>query len=181
MAGKRDELAELRARIAQLELRNSHLEQEIQGLHAATAQARPLLDDTDRLASLAAEARRQNESTAAAVETMRGLTAAAGIGQPRFEAKFGMIYQTTTTGYVSVNFGITESLVSVGLGMSGYATDIVTILVGTSSPPTQLVAKTNSRNHECDYAGAIIRAGEYWVALAEHGGAAYRCIFTPLT
>jgi hypothetical protein len=163
MVGKRGELAELRARIAPLEW-------EMQQLNAATAMARPLLDDAHRLTSLAAEARRLSESTAAAVQTMRALTAAAGIGRPRFAAKFGAIYQATTTGYLSVNFGLTGSGV----------TDVIEIFVDTSSPPTELVAKTNSANHGCDYAGTIVRAGEYSMVRAERGGSGYRCIFTPL-
>jgi hypothetical protein len=156
MAGRRDELAALRARV-------DRLEQELERLHAATDMARPLLDDARRLADLADEARRCGDSAAAAVDTMRAMTAAAGIGQPRLSAQLNMIYQAKTTGYVWLFF-------------VGGVTEPAEILVGTTRPPTQSVAKALSGT----YAGTIVRAGEYWTARTNNKNAGYRCIFSPL-
>lgn len=156
MAGRRDELAALRARVDQLE-------REVERLHAATDMARPLLDDAGRLADLADEARRCGDSAAAAVDTMRALTAAAGIGQPRIRAQLNTIYQAKTTGYVWLFF-------------VGGVTEPAEILVGTKRPPTESVATALSGA----YAGAIVRAGEYWMARAKNRNAGYRCIFSPL-
>ena len=156
MSGRRDELAVLRARL-------DHLEQEVERLHAATDIARPFLDDARRLAEWADEARRYGESAAAAVDTIRALTAAAGIGQPRIRAQLNTIYLAKTTGYVWLFFvgGITEP---------------AEILVGAKRPPTESVAKALSGT----YAATIVRASEYWMARVNNKNAGYHCMFSPL-
>jgi hypothetical protein len=164
MAGKWDELAALRTRVDQLE-------GEVQQLRAAVAVARPLLEDANRLAGWAAEAHALQDSTSAAVDTIRSLTAAAGVAQPRFNINLNEIYQARTTGYLSIYF-------------TGGRTDQVEILVGDSQPPTASVAESNTRNDLNSYAGTVVRAGEYWLVTAKHaiGGRStgYRCTFTPL-
>jgi hypothetical protein len=156
MARWREELAALRARVDQLE-------KEVQHLRAATELARPLLDDAGRLAGWAEEARRLNEATSAAADTMRALTAAAGIGQPRFRPRLNKVYQAKTPGYV-------------GVGFVGGRTGRVEIVVGASNPPTQPVTWTWPDG----YAGTIVRAGEYWMLRAQDQTLGYRCVFGPL-
>ena len=164
MPGKAEEIAALRTRVDQLE-------GELAQLRAMLATVGPLLADASRLAGWAAEAQALQTSTGAAVDTIRTLTASAGVGRPRFDAKFNEVYQAGTTGYLSLYF-------------TGGRTDRIEILVGPNDPPTDSVSESNSRNDLNSYAGTVIRAGEYWMVRSEFSNArrstGYRGVFTPL-
>jgi hypothetical protein len=157
---KRD-LTAMRERIDRLERRVEQLTGEL-------AAVRPLLTDAARLDAVADHAARLADTAEATLHTLQQRADDSGVARPRVRARLGRIYRAEATGYVAAYAG-------------GGWTDIVEILVGPTSPPTQSVCRANSTNDINSYAGAVVRAGEYWVVTSERGPdkSSFTCYFTP--
>ncbi|SCG39490.1 hypothetical protein [Micromonospora coxensis] len=153
----RDEHERLLARL-------DKLEQKVRRVDAATAQAAPLLQDTDRLARLATEAQRTVEAVQAAVSG-----AAATADRPtsaRFRPRFNQVYQAKGYGYVAAYF-------------TGGRTGTVRLLVGDENPPEYCISEANVANDINSFLGGIVRPGEHWM-LQTKGAAGFTTCFTPM-
>jgi hypothetical protein len=164
--GRRREIETMTARI-------EALEREVQRLSARTAAAGPLLDDARRLEELAGRAERCSRATTVLVDELQGLTTRAGVGGARFRAEINKVYQASSHGYASLYF-------------QGGRTAKIQIVVGTTSPPDEVVGEVNTVNDLNPSTGAVIRAGEFWGARFRDGwdakgnGSGFVCVFTPL-
>ncbi|PSL53756.1 hypothetical protein B0I31_108203 [Saccharothrix carnea] len=153
MFGTRDEA--LYARVLELEGRVERL----------TGLLGKLSDDEERYARLHELAERAD----GALLSLEGRAAAAGIGEPRFQATLDTIYRARTFGYVAVYF-------------VGGRTARVRLLVGPESPPTVSVGCADSSSDLNSYIGGVVRPGEFWTASTPRPGqkTGFECVFTPL-
>ncbi len=127
------------------------------------AQRRQALDAVEALRRMVDEMTMLQAKTSAVARGDAGRAA-------RMIGELNRIYRSEWTGYVSLYF-------------DGGTTDIVTLLIGSTSPPTECVCTLNSTNRFNSYAGAVVRGGEYWVARSSHEAGSQasgvRCVFTP--
>jgi hypothetical protein len=149
--------------------RIDELQRRMDALAAENTALRGLADDAARLERLAEQADRLSRVAARAVSTVEGLAKAAGVGAERTFARLNTVYHADVPGYLCAYFA------------GGY-NDVVELLVGPEDPPTQRVCRANSMNDINSYAGALVRAGEYWMVTSElnRGRSGFTCVFTPL-
>lgn len=91
--------------------------------------------------------------------TLRAQGAAAQ--QARMKANLNEVHRAPWLGYVALYF-------------KGGFTPSAQLLVGSSAPPQQCVGELNNISN---YAGSVVRAGEYW--LAKSSSSDVKCVYTP--
>jgi hypothetical protein len=155
-------LTAMQARIGELERHVERLTRELQLVQ-------PLLTEAARLDAVAERTAQLAGTAEAALRELQRRADDGGVARPRFDVELGRVYQAEVTGYIAAYAG------------GGY-TDVVEILVGPTSPPGQRVGRANTMNDINSYAGAVVRAGEYWVVSTERGAdkSSFTCVFTPL-
>lgn len=167
MSAAKQRLDDADARLASLEAPLADLTESASG-------ARVLLADDERLERISTRIAEISASARHALDGVEGRAASIPVTAPRSTPELGVVHRAEATGYVAVYF-------------DGGMTDEITLLVGQSDPPSEVVGVANSAADLHSYVGAVVRRGEYWRVASRNedraqrgaGDSGFVCVFTP--